>query len=119
MKKTAFTYFILFLISLNVLAQKVDKNNFSLGLFIGEGTGVLTDFSISDKFKIEWNIAYHEIFYNYLYIKKYPDFRYRNYTDIYSSSILLSYRNIFFGINKLNHYCPIKNKKQFTQDLYC
>lgn len=86
MKKTAFTYFILFLISLNVLAQKVDKNNFSLGLFIGEGTGLLTNFSISDKFEIEWNIAYNELFYKYGYTDKYPHSIGQKYNNIYSSS---------------------------------
>jgi hypothetical protein len=107
MKKIAFTYLILFFFSLNVLAQKTDKNNFSLGLFIGEGTGVLTNFSISDKFKIEWNIAYHELFYKYEYTDKYPYLVSQKYNNIYSSSLLLTYKNKFMGINKLNYHFAI------------
>ncbi|HPX76188.1 MAG TPA: hypothetical protein PLW77_06365 [Bacteroidales bacterium] len=116
MKKFTLLYLLLLLISYNTLAQKENKNNFGLGVFVGEGTGILANYSLNDKFKIEWNIAYHEIFYNYLYIKKYPDFRYRNYTDIYSSSILLSYRNNFFGINKLNYRFTIGGQIRLITD---
>ena len=118
MKKIAFTYFILFLISLNVLAQKTDKNSFSLGLFIGEGTGVLTNFSISDKFKIEWNIAYHELFYKYKYTNKYPDFINQKYDDIYSSSLLLNYKNKFMGINKLDYHFAIGSQMRLITNFY-
>ena len=107
MKKIAFTYLILFFFSLNVLAQKTNKNNFSVGFFIGEGTGVLTNFSISDKFKIEWNIAYNELFYKYGYTNRNPHFIGQKYNNIYSSSLLLIYKNKFMGINKLNYHFAI------------
>lgn len=118
MKKTAFTYFILFLISLNVLAQKVDKNNFSLGLFIGEGTGVLTYFSINDKFGIEWNISYNEMFYKYRYTNKYSDFINQKYNNIYSSSLLLNYRNKFMNNNKLDYHFAIGSQMRIITDFY-
>lgn len=118
MNKTTLTYFISFLISLNVLAQKTDKNNFSLGLFIGEGTGVLTNFSISDKFKIEWNIAYNEMFYKYRYTNKYSDFISQKYNNIYSSSLLLNYKNKFMGINKLNYHFAIGSQMRLITDFY-
>ncbi|HOJ24269.1 MAG TPA: hypothetical protein PLE59_02555 [Bacteroidales bacterium] len=116
MKKIAFTYLILFFFSLNVLAQKTDKNNFSLGLFIGEGTGVLTNFSISDKFKIEWNIAYNELFYKYGYTNRNPHFIGQKYNNIYSSSLLLIYKNKFMGINKLNYHFAIGSQIRLITD---
>jgi hypothetical protein len=116
MKKIAFIYLILFFFSLNVLAQKTDKNNFSLGLFIGEGTGVLTNFSISDKFKIEWNIAYNELFYKYGYTNRNPHFIGQKYNNIYSSSLLLIYKNKFMGINKLNYHFAIGSQIRLITD---
>ena len=116
MKKIAFTYLILFFFSLNVLAQKTDKNNFSLGLFIGEGTGVLTNFSISDKFKIEWNIAYNELFYKYGYTNRNPHFIGQKYNNIYSSSLLLIYKNKFMGINELNYHFAIGSQIRLITD---
>lgn len=116
MKKIAFTYLILFFFSLNVLAQNTDKSNFSLGLFIGEGTGVLTNFSISDKFEIEWNIAYNELFYKYGYTNKYPHHVNQKYNNIYSSSLLLIYKNKFMGINKLNYHFTIGSQIRLITD---
>ena len=116
MKKIAFTYLILFFFSLNVLAQNTDKSNFSLGLFIGEGTGVLTNFSISDKFKIEWNIAYNELFYKYGYTNRNPHFIGQKYNNIYSSSLLLIYKNKFMGINKLNYHFAIGSQIRLITD---
>ncbi len=118
MKKTAFIYLILFLISINSFAQKIDKNNFSLGLFIGEGTGVLTKFSISDKFKIEWNIAYNEIFYKYRYTNKYSNYISQKYNNIYSTSLLLNYKNKFIGINKLEYHFAIGSQIRLITDFY-
>ncbi|MDI3546216.1 MAG: hypothetical protein PWP68_1633 [Rikenellaceae bacterium] len=106
----------LFFFSLNVLAQNTDKSNFSLGLFIGEGTGLLTNFRISDKFEIEWNIAYNELFYKYGYTDKYPHYIGQKYNNIYSSSLLLIYKNKFLGINKLNYHFAIGSQIRLITD---
>ncbi|MDD3629769.1 MAG: hypothetical protein PHF55_01895 [Bacteroidales bacterium] len=106
----------LFFFSLNVLAQNTDKSNFSLGLFIGEGTGLLTNFRISDKFEIEWNIAYNELFYKYGYTDKYPHYIGQKYNNIYSSSLLLIYKNKFLGINKLIYHFAIGSQIRLITD---
>ena len=103
MKKQLLKLLLFGFITIPAFAQETNKNNFSLGIFVGEGTGILTNFSFNDKLGIEWNIAYNELFYKYKYTDKNPNITNQRYNNIHSSSLLLNYKNNFFGINKLNY----------------
>ncbi len=118
MKKIVLIYSFIVFLCLNISAQEESKNNISLGLFIGEGTGILTNFNFNKSLNLEWNIAYHELFYKYKYTTKYKHITNPQYDDIYSSSILFKYRNSITNDSKLNYSFAIGTQIRFLKGFY-
>jgi hypothetical protein len=119
MKKNSLTFFIILILPLYIFAQKTDKGILNMGIFIGEGTGVLVNYSISNKFNIEWDVAYHEIFYKYKYTDKYKDlYIYQEYDNIFSSSLLFNYKNKFMNVNKLKYHLAIGVQSRIIPKYY-
>ncbi len=85
--------FLLFAFSQTYCQEKTQF--FKLGIYAGEGTGVLSDFKIADNLNIEWNIAVNELFYKYNYLDKYKNHINQKYDNIYSTALLIAYNNKF------------------------
>ena len=83
------------------MAQNI--NNFRVGLFIGENSGILGEFQ-HDKFGLELNFGYNELLYKHSYMDKYENnFKYFNHKGTYSTSILFKFDNSFRKDGKF-HY---------------
>ena len=85
------------------LAMAQTSNIFRLGLFVGEGSGILGEFQ-HDKFGVELNLGYNELLYKYNYMDKYENgFKYFNHKGTYSTSFLFKFDNSFRKNGKF-HY---------------
>ncbi|HOF06426.1 MAG TPA: hypothetical protein PLE59_01055 [Bacteroidales bacterium] len=100
--------FSLFLFSITAYSQSIKENYLGFGAYAGEGTGVFIDFKISPKVNIEWDFAYHELFYKYDYLKKYNNasLLHLDYNNIFSTSILINHKGEISN-NKLYYYLAI------------
>ena len=83
---------LLGLATLSSLSQN-NSRKLEIGLFIGEGTGILVNKPISNNLSLEFNAGINELFLDYKFIQKYEPSRInQEYDNIFNFSVNLIYQ---------------------------